>query len=205
MPSRSLFLLILLAVLLTACGPVTPVPPTATVTPAPSPTATSTPPTTGTLEIEIVYTGQWYRETFDYRPDADNIRHVVLVMPVDSVIQLAGAGWAFTNLKFTRAAEPLAMREVAVEFIPILDFMYDAPGGKVSIELEPGRYNVAAAFIAEALPPPGGDALLSPGVTGGGASNEFQEVEIAAGQTVHLYIELTDANGWGCVVQVAGR
>jgi hypothetical protein len=176
-----------------------PTPTKPTLTPSPSPAAS------GTLAIEIVYSGQWYRETFNYQPDAPNIRHVVLVMPADSIIQLAGAGWAFTNLKFTPSPEPLAMQEVAVEFIPILDFMYDAPGGIASIELAPGKYNVAVAFIAAALPPPGDDAILWPGVTGGGASNEFQEVIIAAGETTPLSVELTDANGWGYVGMLALR
>jgi hypothetical protein len=155
--------------------------------------------------IEIVYSGQWYRETFNYQPDAANIRHVALVMPVDSIIQLKGAGWAFSNLKFTPFPEPLAMREEAVEFIPILDFMHDVPGGVVSIDLPPGKYNVAVAFIAAALPPPGGDVILYPGVTGGGASNEFQVVEIAAGRTVYFSVELTDKNGWGYLPELASR
>jgi len=211
MKTRTFFLLVAIALFLgaAACGPVTPVPATATPTPEPSPTATltatATPPTTGTLVVEIVYTGQWYRETFNYQPDAANIRHVVLVMPVDSIIQLRGAGWAFTNLKFTPSPESLAMQEVAVEFIPILDFMYDAPGGIVSIELDPGKYNVAAAFIAAALPPPGEDSILWPGVTGGGASNEFQVVEIVAGKTIYFSVELTDKNGWGYLMEVAVR
>lgn len=179
-----------------------PIPPTPTrqaITPLPSST------TPGKLVVEIVYSGQWYRETFNYQPDAPNIRHVVLAMPVDSIIQLDGAGWAFTNLKFTLFPEPLAMQEVAVEFIPILDFIYDAPGGVASIELAPGKYNVAVAFIAAALPPPGDDAILWPGVTGGGASNEFQEVTIAAGETSLLTVELTDTNGWGYVGMLALR
>jgi hypothetical protein len=209
MKTRTFFSLVVSMFFLcvTACGSVTPIPATATPTPKPIPTETPTvtPPTTGTLVVEIVYSGQWYRETFNYQPDAANIRHVVLAMPVDSIIQLAGAGWAFSNLKFTPSPEPLAMQEVAVEFIPILDFMYDAPGGVVSIELEPGKYNVAAAFIAAALPPPGGDAILYPGVTGGGASNEFQVVEIVAGQTVYFYVELTDENGWGYLMELAVR
>jgi hypothetical protein len=203
-----MFVLMAVAVgflLLAACGPVTALPATPTPEPPPTPTCTAVPPTTGTLVVEIVYSGEWYRETFHYSPDAPNIRHVVLAMPVDGVIQLAGAGWAFSNLKFTPAPEPLAMREVAVDFIPILDFMYDAPGGMVSIALNPGKYNVAVAFIAAALPPPGGDVLLYPGVTGGGASNEFQVVDIAAGETVFFSAELTDQNGWGYLPSLAMR
>lgn len=184
----------------TQADPTQPPPPSDTEVPSALPTASS-----GTLAIEIVYIGQWYRETFNYQPDAPNIRHVALVMPLDSDIQLAGAGWAFTNLKFTPSPEPLSMREDAVDFIPVLDFMYDAPGGVISIALAPGKYNIAVAFIAAALPPPGEDAILYPGVTGGGASTEFQEVTILAGETTSLRIELTDFNGWGAIGTLALR
>lgn len=215
----SLFVVIILLLGLVACVPAnisTPTPVSSTETPTranpPTPTRlvlhplpSPLPSSTGTLVVEIVYSGQWYRETFNYQPDAANIRHVALVMPVDSVIQLKGAGWAFSNLKFTPYPAPLAMREEAVEFIPILDFMHDAPGGVVSIDLPPGKYNVAVAFIAAALPPPGGDVILYPGVTGGGASNEFQVVEIAAGRTVYFSVELTDENGWGWLPELASR
>ena len=172
-PSAEFLLPVSLPFLRCEVSAYTPIPATETASPSnptkPSPSSpTSTrfvmhplpspfPSSTGTLVVEIVYTGQWYRETFNYQPDAANIRHVVLVMPVDSIIQLAGAGWAFSNLKFTPSPEPLSMREEAVEFIPILDFMYDAPGGVASIDLAPGKYNAAVAFIAAALPPPGDD------------------------------------------------
>ena len=168
--------------------------------------ATATPlPTTGTLVVEIVYTGQWYRETFGYEPDAPNIRHIVLAMPVDSQIVLASPGWVFSNLEFTSSPEPLAIREDAPAYNVFLEYLYDAPGGTATIDLVPGEYNVAAAFIAAALPPPDDDAILYPGVTGGGASNDFQVVEIVAGRTIQLSIELTDENGWGYVIEVAGR
>ncbi|RJP49474.1 MAG: hypothetical protein C4583_12440 [Anaerolineaceae bacterium] len=179
---------------------------TATESTQPDPTQTPPPPASlGTLAIEIVYNGQWYRETFNYQPDAPNIRHVALVMPLDSDIQLAGPGWAFTNLKFTPSPEPLAMQEDAVEYIPLLDFMYDAPGGVISIELAPGKYNLAVAFIAAALPPPGDDSILYPGVTGGGASTEFQEVIVISGETTSIVVELTDLNGWGYIGRLAIR
>jgi len=204
------FLLVIVAVILSACGSAAPIPGTPTPTLAPSPTATATasatatPPTTGRLVVEIVYTGQGFRETFNYQPDAANIRHVVLVMPVDGIIQLRAPGWAFSNLTFTPSPAPLEMRIEAVEMIPILDFMYDAPGGVVSIELDPGKYNVAVAFIVAALPQPGKEVIL-PGMTGGGASNEFQVVEIAAGKTVYFSVELTDKNGWGALNWMALR
>lgn len=173
--------------------------------PPPTPTLTAISSLPGILAIEIVYTGQWYRETFNYQPDAPNIRHVALVMPIDKAIQLAGPGWAFTNLKFTPSPEPLAMQEDAVEYIPLLDYMYDAPGGIVSLELPPGNYNIAVAFIAAALPPPGDDSILYPGVTGGGASTEFQEVTVIPGETTSIVVELTDLNGWGYIGTLAFR
>jgi hypothetical protein len=149
MSTRAFFLLVLVMTLLgvTACGSVTPMVGTAAPFTEPSPvmTDTVTPPTSilptatrlvlhplpspfpssmGTLVVEIVYTGQWYRETFNYQPDAANIRHIVLAMPVDSVITLASPGWAFSNLKFTPSPEPFAVREEAYEFIPLLDYLY---------------------------------------------------------------------------------
>ena len=207
MSNRALVLMTVIVgiALLSACGPVTPFPPTATATPPPTQTPTVTPRTTGTLVVEIIYSGEWYRETFDYKPDAPNIRHAVLVMPVDGIIQLRAPGWAFSNLQFSPSPEPLKMRTEAVEMIPILDFMYDAPGGVAFIELEPGKYNVAVAFIAAALPPPGGDVILYPGITGGGASSDFVVVEIAAGMTVFHSVELTDTNGWGYQPRLAMR
>ncbi len=154
-------------------------------------------PSTGLLEVEILYTGQWYRETFNYEADAPNIRHIVLVMPVDNDITLSSPGWVFSSLQFTPSPQPFVLREEVYEYKPLLKYLYDAPGAHTSIELEPGRYNVAVAFIAAPLPPPGGDEILYPGVTGGGASTEFQEVEIVAGGTLRLTIVLTDQNGWG--------
>ena len=176
---------------------VTPVEP-ATAVPSPA-------PTTGTLAVEITYTGQWYRETFGYEPEAPNIRHVVLVMPAGEQSGLESAGWVFTSLVFAPYPEPFGIREDRTEYRPFLDYVYDAPGGMATIDLTPGEYDVAAAFVAAALPPPDDDAILYPGVTGGGASNEFQAVAVVAGQTTRLSIELTDDNGWGFVIEVAGR
>jgi hypothetical protein len=159
--------------------------------------ATPTPTPNGTLVIEIVYIGQWYRETFNYQADAPYIRHMALVMPVDDEIILESPGWVFSSLTFTPSPEPFALREERIEYEPFLEYLFDAPGGIVSIDLVPGRYNVAVAFLAAALPPPDNNAILYPGVTGGGASNEFQMIEVRAGETVHLTVELTDENGWG--------
>lgn len=175
------------------------------VAPLPAVTDTTVPPSTGTLVVEIRYTGSWYRETFDYKPDASNIRHIVLAMPVDSDIALASPGWVFTSLQFTPSPEPFLLREEVHEYAPLLKYLYDAPSGAASIELEPGKYNVAVAFIAAPLSSPGGDVILYPGVTGGGASNEFQVLEVVAGTTMKLTIELTDDNGWGYLFGLASR
>jgi len=166
-------------------------------TPTPLPVVETMQPLTGSLKVEIRYTGRWYRETFDYRPDAPNIRHILLVMPVESDITLESPGWVFTSLEFTPYPEPLTVRRELVEYMPLLEFLYDAPQGDATLDLPPGAYNLAAAFLAAPLPPPGDDALLYPGVTGGGASTEFQQVVIEAGETIEILIELTDKDGWG--------
>ncbi|MFZ5820142.1 MAG: hypothetical protein ACOYYJ_09580 [Chloroflexota bacterium] len=178
---------------LTSCGTT----PGGIETPTPLPVVETMQPLTGRLEAEIRYTGGWYRETFDYRPDAPNIRHLLLVMPVESDIALESPGWVFTSLEFTPYPEPLTVRMGLVEYIPLLEYLYDAPQGDATLDLPPGAYNLAAAFLAAPLPPPGDDALLYPGVTGGGASTEFQQVVIAAGETIEILIELTDEDGWG--------
>jgi hypothetical protein len=157
------------------------------------------------LSVEILYTGQWYRETFGYEPDAPNIRHVVQIIPVGSADTPDAAGWLFSSLNFSPSPEPFTVWEGREEYAPLLKYLYDAPQGMAVIELKPGRYNVAAAFIAAPLPPPSGDVTLYPGVTGGGASNEFQVVEIVAGKTVYFSVELTDENGWGYLMETATR
>jgi hypothetical protein len=150
----------------------------------------------GTLDLTIRYTGHWYRETFNYQPDAPNIRHVAFILPAEVAFE-KGAGWVFTSLAFTPSPEPLKLTDRGSIYEPMLEYLYDVPQGHTTIELSPGMYKLAIAFIAAALPPPNEDAILYPGVTGGGASNEFQEIVIVAGETLTLEIELTDENGWG--------
>jgi len=160
---------------------------------------TPSPVSTGTLVVEFVYTGEWYRETFNYQPTAPNIRHIVLVMPEEGEVILSSPGWVFSTLMFTPYPEPFVFRPEVTEYVPLLAYLHDAYAGLAEVVLEPGRYKVAVAFIAEALPPPDGDAILYPGVTGGGASNEFHTVEVRAGEITHVIYELTDENGWGAV------
>ena len=156
------------------------------------------------LDLTIRYTGHWYRETFDYQPDAPNIRHVALVLPAEVAFE-KDAGWVFTSLAFTSSPEPLKLNDGEDIYEPMLRYLYDVPQGHTVIELPPGIYKLAVAFIAAALPPPDEDAILYPGVTGGGASNEFQEITIEAGETLTLEIELTDENGWGYVGKLVSR
>jgi len=157
-------------------------------------------PATGRLTVEINYTGDWYRETFGYETNAPNIRHVVLALPVSVQDELDSPGWVFTSLEFTPSPEPLAVRPDALEYQVFLSYLYDAPGGVATIDLAPGPYRVAVAFLAAAIPPTGDDNTLYPGITGGGASSEFQPLEIVAGETLRFTVELTDTNGWGYIL-----
>ncbi len=203
MKPRTLVLFVIVALVSFACRFATPRAAESTPTPVPVPmsmaTATSTValPLTGILEIKMVYSGDWYRETFNYQPDAPNIRHMALALPVEGGLTLTQPGFVFTSLLFTASPEPFQFRPEAQEYLTFLEYLHDAPQGIASIELVPGKYRVAVAFIAAALPPPDDDALLHPGVTGGGASTDFQEVTIMPGETTSLLIELTDTNGWG--------
>jgi len=154
----------------------------------------------GALDIDIDYTGTWYIDTFHYAREAPNIRHFVLVVP-ESEAERAGAGWFFTSLE-VQPDGSLKVRGDRQEYAWALDYVYDAPEGRFSGHFAPGTYAVAVAFIAGPLSREeagvGADVVLWPGVTGGGASTEFQTVEIAAGDTVTLTIEITDADGWAC-------
>jgi len=132
---------------LPACGTA----PGGSETPAPLPVVGPMQPATGKLEVEIRYTGRWYRETFDYRPDAPNIRHLLLVMPVDSGIVLESPGWAFTSLEFTPYPEPLTVRRELVEYLPLLEFLYDAPQGDATLVLPPTRFFILASPAAALL------------------------------------------------------
>ncbi len=153
----------------------------------------------GMLDITIDYVGVWYRDTFNYSPDAPNIRHFVLVVPGSEADQFR-PGSVFTSLDFQ--SDPVTVRDDRLDYAWTLDYLYEAPQGIFSGEFEPGTYAVAAAFVAGPLSREdagvGEDAYLWPGVTGGGASTDFQTVTIAAGETVTLTITITDSNGWAC-------
>jgi hypothetical protein len=155
---------------------------------------------TGFLEADIDYSGTWYRETFSYTRQAENIRHFVLVMPEDQVDRVT-ADKVFSSISFPTDPGALSMREGREDFAWTLDYLHEAPNGRFRGEFEPGTYYVAAAFIAapisreEAGHPD--DAILYAGITGGGASTDYRRIEIEPGEnTITLY--LTDRDGWAC-------
>lgn len=183
-PSRRAFSFILItaALLLTACiGQLF--------------TALIDSPSTGILEVDIDYGGDWYRETFNYARDADNISHYVLVMPESEIGELR-AGQVFSRFAFPPedAAED--------EFGWALDYIYQAPEGYFTGEFEPGTYELAAVFLAASLSREeagvADDVILWPGVTGGGASTDFQTIEIKPGETTSITVYMDDSNGWAC-------
>lgn len=153
---------------------------------------------TGILDVTIDYTGTWYRETFGYAPDAENIRHVVLVLS-ESEAERAGAGWILTSLTF--GPDGFGVREDRLEYAWALDYLHDAPEGYFSGEFAPGTYVVAAAFLAAPLSREEAgvseDTILWAGITGGGASTEYQTIVIEAGQTTAVTFTMTDDDGWG--------
>jgi len=115
------------------------------------------------------------------------------------------AGWVFTSLQFTPYLEPFEFGEDSAFYTPMLEYLHDIPQGYAEIELSPGTYRMAVAFILAALPSSNDDFQLYPGVTGGGFSNEFQEITIEAGKTLAITVELTDENGWGWLNELACR
>jgi hypothetical protein len=157
-------------------------------------------PTTGVLNVDIDYVGSWYRETFQYARDAANIRHFVLVVP-ESEASRADPGWIFTSLTFQDDGS-LTVSADRQEYAWALAYVHDAPGGYFEGALEPGRYAVAVAFIAAPLSQEeagaGQDAILWPGITGGGASTAYQTVVLEAGKTTSITVRVTDDDGWAC-------
>jgi hypothetical protein len=164
---------------------------------APTPMAT---PVVGFLKADIIYSGTWYRETFGYTRRAKNIRHFVLVMP-ESEVTRATASEVFTSIRFPTSPDVLLMREGRKEFSWALEYLYEAPEGHFRGQFEPGVYYVAAAFIAAPLSKEeagySDDVILYPGVTGGGASTDYQEIVIEPGENT-IELSLTDENGWAC-------
>ena len=154
----------------------------------------------GFLQVGIDYSGNWYRETFSYTRQAENIRHFVLVMPQGQVDR-AHADEVFSSIDFSTGPGVLSVREGREEFAWALEYMYEAPGGDFRGQFEPGMYYVAAAFVAapisrdEAGHPD--DAILYAGITGGGASTDYRRIEIEPGENA-LKFNLADTDGWAC-------
>ncbi len=159
------------------------------------------PPATGTLEVDIDYTGSWYVETFGYAREAENIRHYVLVMP-DEAMGQARSHAIFSALQFpdSPAATPSFREEVDYDWVR--PYLYEAPAGHFVGQFAPGHYHVAVAFIAAPLSREeagvGEDAILYAGATGGGASTDYREVTLEAGESLYLEFAMTDADGWAC-------
>jgi hypothetical protein len=160
----------------------------------------SSAPQTGILKVDINYVGSWYRETFHYARDAANIRHVVLVVP-ESEASRADAGWIFTSLVFQEDGS-LTVSPDRQEYAWALEYVHEAPGGYFEGSFAPATYAVAVAFVAAPLTQEeagaGPDAILWPGITGGGASTDYQMVMIGAGTTTASTVQVTDDNGWAC-------
>jgi hypothetical protein len=154
----------------------------------------------GFLEVDVDYRGTWYRKTFSYTRQAENIKHLVLVMP-ESLVDRATADQVFSSISFPTDSSSLSMREGREEFAWALEYLYEAPNGLFRGQFEPGTYYVAAAFIAapigreEAGHPD--DAILYAGITGGGASTDYWRIEIKPGENA-LKLSVTDRDGWAC-------
>jgi hypothetical protein len=156
--------------------------------------------TTGLLVVDIVYYGQWYRDTFHYSKEAPNIRHFAVIMPE---AQFQGnphvPGQICSSLSFPLDDEPLQIRSGAGEVNWDLTVLHPVP---YQAELEPGRYYVGGCFIAAPLSRQeagvGDEAILYAGITGGGASSDYQIVTIEPGERKDITIALTDKHGWAC-------
>lgn len=156
----------------------------------------------GFLQVDVDYRGNWYRKTFSYTRQAENIRHFVLVMPASRVAQ-ATADQVFSSIDFstgTGGALP-RVRKGREEFAWALAYLHEAPAGYFRGQFAPGTYYVAAGFVAaplskkEAGQPD--DAILYAGMTGGGASTDYQKIEIKPGENA-ITLSLTDRDGWAC-------
>ena len=152
------------------------------------------------LDVDIDYRGTWYRETFSYTREAENIAHFVIVMP-ESQVDRATADQIFSSIDFLLLPDVLTIREDRAAFAWALDYLHEAPGGYFRGQFEPGAYYVAAAFVAaplnkeEAGVPD--DTILYAGMTGGGASTDYWKIQIAPGENA-IIVSLTDSEGWAC-------
>lgn len=152
------------------------------------------------LQVDVNYRGTWYRETFSYTKQAENIAHFVLVMP-ESQVDRATADQVFSSIDFSTFPGALSVREGREEFAWTLEYVHDAPEGYFRGQFEPGTYYVAAAFVAAPLSreqagQPDDDTLYV-GMTGGGASTDYWKIELEPGENA-VTLSLTDKDGWAC-------
>jgi hypothetical protein len=157
----------------------------------------------GILEMDIVYSGDWYRETFSYTRQAENIKHFVLVMPERLYLTYqVPAHDVFLSIQFPTNPDDPLVKEGREEFSWAFDYLYEAAEGRFREEFAPGRYYVAVAFIAAPISRDeaneSDDGLLYPGITGGGASTDYQEIVMEPEQIRSVTWHITDADGWAC-------
>jgi hypothetical protein len=146
---------------------------------------------TGILEVDIVYSDDFYRDWFGYTRQAENIKHYVLVMPEEGTTR-ATAHDVFYSIRFQVDPDDPLVKEGREEFAWAFDYLYEAPEGRFTGEFVPGKYHLAVAFIAVPKDNP------SPGAPRGGASTEYQEIVIEPEQTLPVTIQMTDGDGWAC-------
>ncbi|MEW5959534.1 MAG: hypothetical protein AB1801_17555 [Chloroflexota bacterium] len=166
--------------------------------PPPAPTVSGA--ATGLLAVDINYIGDWYRDTFGYSKEAPNIRHFAVIMPEAQYQKNPHVpGQICSSLSFPGDDGVLQFRSGAGETNWDLSVLYPVP---TQVELEPGRYYVGGCFIAAPLSRQeagvGDDVILYAGITGGGASSDYQMVIIEPGQRKDITIALTDKDGWAC-------
>lgn len=78
------------------------------------------------LEIDIDYTGSFYRQVFGYSPGAFNIKHLVLLVPADAE-RTAPADQIFQSLLFPSEGKDLEMRQDRQAYTWDLDYLNEAP------------------------------------------------------------------------------
>ena len=98
---------------------------------APSPESGPTPMDGfGSFQVDVDYRGTWYRDTFDYTKEGEQIAHFVLVVP-ESDADRATADGIFSSLDYTNVPDALAIRAGEDPFHWALEHVYDAPSRPV--------------------------------------------------------------------------
>lgn len=152
----------------------------------------------GTLSVTINYTDTFYREVFDYTPDAPNIWHFVLVLPA-SEAQRESAPQVLYSVRFPEKQGDPWITNPELQWAE--PYLYQAPGATFTGSFAPGDYQVAALFLAGPISAEEAgveEGTLYAGITGGGASTDLIPVHISAGEDAQITITMTDADGWAC-------